>query len=546
MTTAPAACLWTAWIAATVLLCATAGKAASAPHKVWQVAKHCPRPAGAPKASDVVMRSLRLHPRNGKDPHDTMKALADFHVSRLAWAYIDDKAFIARVRATGRTFGGAASAPSYIKPPNDPHWFEKVVVLNLDSEPIIAPWKRAWNRTLWGCVNNPELERGYLEYLQRYIDAGAQVMQRDEPGANFLATRWGGCFCPHCIKAFRQFLADHTTSAQRRTLGIPDLDAFDYRSHLKASGAPVGDAFAGWKGGGELKRLFTEFHTQATIAFHTRTRKAIDAYAGRHVPISCNNGVHRWSPIELCFDWAFGELSYGNARPHFIHNAMQQAARRNRIQIVTMPKKGDYQNPREWHHRTRCTIATATACGGLCMVPWDVFMPRNAPRYFGTPEQYADLFGFIRANARLLDGYEDAAVAGKDLKESRYPEPPVEIIGGSGQVRAFVRARPAQPIAPAVIHLVDWSAQPKPFSLRLRKACFFGDARTSLRLLVPPPYDKAAHEKAEAEGDFAPLATDAQPHAQDEAASIRVEFPILRPWALLVLAPPRDATSTHK
>jgi hypothetical protein len=31
-------------------------------------------------------------------------------------------------------------------------------------------------------MNNPELERGYTAYLKKYVDAGAQIMQRDEPG----------------------------------------------------------------------------------------------------------------------------------------------------------------------------------------------------------------------------------------------------------------------------------------------------------------------------------------------------------------------------
>ena len=33
----------------------------------------------------------------------------------------------------------------------------------------------------------------------------------------------------------------------------------------------------------------------------------------------------------------------------------------------------------------------------------------------GKPEEYADLYGFVRANAEYLDGYEEAAVAGPGL-----------------------------------------------------------------------------------------------------------------------------------
>ena len=91
--------------------------------------------------------------------------------------------------------------------------------------------------------------------------------------------------------------------------------------------APVGDAYARWDGG-QVKQWFAEFQTQATVAFHRRTRNALDAYAGRRVPFSCNNGVRTWGAIERGFDWAFGELSYGHASPAYLHAAMRRAASR--------------------------------------------------------------------------------------------------------------------------------------------------------------------------------------------------------------------------
>jgi len=475
---------------AILLLSVAVADAAEPPRKLCEAAVPCRRAIGAPRASDVIMRTLRWHPANAKDTRDTMQALKDFHVTRLEWAYVDKKPLIEQVKASGRVFGGAASAPSYYKENREPDWFEKVVILNLQGEPIIAPWKRTWNRTLWGCINNAELERGYLEYLKRYVDAGAQVMQRDEPGANFNATRWGGCFCPHCVKAFRRYLAENTTPAERRRLGIADLETFDYRQHLKGQGAPVGDPFGRWDGG-QLKRLFVEFQTEATVAFHRRTRKALDDYAGRRVPVSCNNGVHRWTAIELSFDWAFGELSYSRARPDVLYVAMREAAGNDRIQVVTMPKKGDYNDLDQWERRTRQTIATAYATGGLCMVPWDVYMPRDAPRYFGTAQQYADLFGFIRASAQHLDGYEDAAAVGPGIDDKRLGQsPPLEVTGGSGRVFAFARARPGQPKARSVVHLIEWADEAEPFTLKLRTAAFFGDKPPAVKLLVPPKYDK--------------------------------------------------------
>ena len=43
-------------------------------------------PPGAPKAADVMMWSLKIHPTNGKDPYDTLAAARAFHVTRLDWS----------------------------------------------------------------------------------------------------------------------------------------------------------------------------------------------------------------------------------------------------------------------------------------------------------------------------------------------------------------------------------------------------------------------------------------------------------------------------
>ena len=499
-----------------------------------EVAKPRTLPEGAPRASDVLMRSLRLRPANAKDPHDTWKALNDFHVSRLEWAYISDKAFISKVVASGRRFGGAASAPSYLPPAGVEDWYGKVVIVDASGTPIIAPWKRAWTRTLWGCINNPVLEEGYLAYLKRYLDAGAQHMQRDEPEANALATRWGGCFCPHCMRGFREFLRRKTTPEQREKLGIGEIEAFDYREHVRKQGAPVGDAFGRWKSGGELKKLFIQFQTEATLAFHQRTRKALDEHAGRRVAMSCNNGCRTWGDVQMLFDWAFGELSYGHATAVQIHNAMQEATRRGRLQVVTMPKKGDTKDPEEWEHRTRCTLAMATACGGHCMVPWDVYMPKDAPRYFGTPKQYADLFGFIRGNARHLDGYEYAGAFGKGIQDTLYGKEPPLTLRAPDTVFAILRARPSQPNQPVAIHLVDWARGPKPFALTLAPERFLPQRAVEYRLLVPPPYEAKAHQEAERLKSYGPLVRSI---ALKPAADGALPIPALRPWGILVVEP---------
>lgn len=489
--------------------------------KLVEIAQPVQRPEGAPNASDVIMRNLRPHPRDANDPYDTMEAMEDFHVTRLEWTYIQDFSFINQVKATGRAFGGAvnnSSLHSDFKTGTD--WLERYAILDLDGNPVVAPHMRDWGERLHGCVNDSVFEEGYLAYLKEYIDAGADVMQRDDPNANYSATNWGACFCEDCMIKFRIYLEDHSTLQERESWGIYTLETFNYRDYLIARSAPVGDDFSKWDGG-KLKELFVQFQKGSTIDFHQRTRQAINEYVRQfkpegHVPMSCNNGVRRWFEIELEFDWTFGELSYSNASPEYLYSAMEKAIQYDRMQVITMPKKGNYDNLDAWELLTRQTIATTYSCGGLCMVPWDVYMPNDAPRYFGTPEQYADLYKFVRDHAEYFDEYEDAAFSMPYKNDQRYlTKLPIEFVTGE-EISTFARAKPGQVDAPIIVHLVDWSDSPEPFKVSLANDLFFGNYDLNVRLLRPgyselTPVIKTVGDRTE------------------------IDIPALTPWGLLVV-----------
>jgi hypothetical protein len=172
------------------------------------------------------------------------------------------------------------------------------------------------------------------------------------------------------------------------------------------------------------------------------------------------------------------------------------------------------------------------------MVPWDVYMPRDAPRYFGQPEQYADLFGFIRANARYLDGYEQAEASGCGVPVEQQAEAAAVRVIGNENVLVNVRAVPGNTEAPVVIHLVDWSQKPAPFELVLNPLRFFGDRPLQARLLRPAPYEPAAHQAADARRDYAALS---QELPLAEGRTVSFQIPALQPWGLVVVQAASEA-----
>lgn len=500
-----------------------------------QVAKPGETIPGVPRASDVCMRSLRPRPASAKDPHNTLDAIRDFHVTWLEWTYGNNRDFIRQVHDLGVTFGGALAAGSYQGDQAHEVWN----VRDREGNPVYATWMRAWKRpNPWGCANHPEFRAGHVRAALEAVNAGADVLQRDEPAQNKLAVKWGGCFCDYCMVGFNQWLEANADPAVLQRLGVTNFTTFDYRDYLRAKNAPIGDVFAKWPGD-ELKTYFERFQDDSAVAFSHWWREELNRLAGRVVPVSCNNGVQQWSDTELAYDYCIGELASSRATPELLYAAMHKAATLGKAQSVTMPlrRTGEQEAP-DWVRHTRQTIATVYATGGHIEMPWDTYLPTpDAQRYFGKPENYADLTAFVRGMAPYLDGYTDAFARGGEIMDDRWLDatPPVVPLTDAGEVFAFVRAVAGDQMAPVVIHLVDWREEPQPFGLSVSPLAFFGSRPLRFRLFTPVlPYDRAAHEQATRSGDFHSLVRETE---LAHGYVSKVDIPALGPWGMVVVEP---------
>lgn len=461
-------------------------------------------PPGAPKASDVCFSSRWKHPKDANDPHDTFKTAAAFHATRFVWVYTLDAAFAAEVKRRGY---GLQAAINSLVPDFPAETRERGRILDLNGNRVAAPWMRGWNG-YWGCVNSPEWRASYLAYAKKCLDIGADCLQMDDPPCNFAAVAWGGCFCEDCMAGFRDFLKANATAQTLKTAGVEDVTTFNYRAFLKQRKAPVGDAFARWDD--PLKKHFAEFQRESVAAFYAWVRPEMDKHAGRRVPISSNNYDARWSfPYDL-FDFGMAELPAKSATPATLCQKLQDAHRRGKAQVFTFVS--------EDKALTRKVIATCYACGGHLIVPWDVYMGSNAPRYYGKPEDYADLYRFVRDNAALFDGYEEAAVAVPGLKDARYSKlPPIEVVGSEDAI-ALVRAVPGEADAPVIVHLVEWAKTPSPLRLALQTRRFSAGGKLQAKLLRPGQ-----------EPLLLPV--------REEGAEAILEVPPLAPWGIAVVSP---------
>ncbi len=427
-----------------------------------------------PKLSDVCLRLFRLDAK-GLTAAQMLAAGSDFHITRGVWSYIEDESFIKSVQAKGWEFQGSLGMTLV-----DP----ALALRDRDNRPIGTngqsdkPPFRADNA-------NPEYRRLYLDRAKRLADLGVSSFQRDDPDEGFFD--WG---------------------KKGRRDAIPDAELFE---------------------------------------FHRWARTEIEKHAGRKLTFSTN--CHSDPLFMQVFDYRMTEVRFRTMdgtkeiiSPSRIREIGLTARKEKKLFVLT----GQEDVPAEDY---RWIWATSYATGNLYIVPWDQFQnvvldpvtrePRipwsKLPRIFIAQEKFADLTGFVRANADVLDGYEEAAVGGYDLQDARFgDDAPVRIEGGSGKLSAFLRAKPGDANAPVVIHLVE-RAQGAPTTLRLPTARFFGKNALKVTLRVPLPYDAALHAQAEKDKNYRSLIREITLTTATEGASTLVSVPALTPWGILVV-----------
>ena len=181
----------------------------------------------------------------------------------------------------------------------------------------------------------------------------------------------------------------------------------------------------------DADRFFREIHAEA------------DKIAGRPVAHSCNLAWNRsqfggeGEPVTRHFHFGVTEMVERIVTPKDLWTAARDATKRGKKIVYTGAKPN---NHRGWAKLavSRRLVAALYGLGQNAIVPWDMFGGVHQPRIFAKPEQLADLFGFIRAVAPLLEGYEEAAACIPGHAQADGDG--VVRLPGGGAVSAFVRA----------------------------------------------------------------------------------------------------------
>ncbi len=461
---------------------------------VEQAAKAAKMPAGVPNYGDVCMSSRWQRPMNANDPHDTLRDAAAFHATRIEWCYSFDAEWIKKVKAAGYFYGGTLNSCLADQWPSggEDLTYRLGRVRDIKGGFVTAPWMSMWTPApYWGCVNSPEYRKIYLDCAKAMIEAGADAIQTDDPTLNMSTLRWGGCFCEYCVS--------------KSAMSYIDL---------------------------EDPRQLTPFTESSVRAFLREMNEAIKKSTPTPIATSSNNFGGKWIMPYNMFDYGIAE--YDNPTPESIYVLASAVRELGKAQVITIRNEGLSLN--------RKTIALCYSTGINMLCPYDVYLrstTAGSERLFIQPHRIADLYGFVRANAHYLNGYEDAAAAGGDITETRYGgKKPLDVIYKG--MYGFVRAKPSQPDAPVVIHLVDWVGAKVPFVIKLNNANFFQGRAFDAKLIMPPAYNRELHEKAAKSKDYSALSITASLAAQTDTLTTTISIPPINPWAMVVLTPRID------
>lgn len=383
------------------------------------------RDTALPRRSDVCMSSRWWHPRDGNDPHDTLRDLAAFRASRLEWIYENRADRIRAVKDRGlrwiSTINGNDATPG-----------RPLSIRDFDGNFVVyshmVTWKQADGLPPGaGCVNNPGFQKQQLETISTALANGADGIQYDDWGSNvYVFGVSGDCLCEHCVAKFRTFLTAHHRREELAAWGVADPATFNYREFLAGQRDVKSQseylAFVRKSPADPLRVAYTRFQMFSIRDMLVRLQREIKerrTQDGLRPTLAVNNAIVQPSQQSIQFaaadlpDYYVFEGSDESVVGIFMYSKISEA-----LGKVSVMSPFPYEP-----HITRSSIALRYALGQLCLAPYDIWMhTSDVPRYFGTAEQYGDLFDFVRANEDLFDRYETVATVGITVDTAKAPD----------------------------------------------------------------------------------------------------------------------------
>ncbi|MFI4911920.1 MAG: NPCBM/NEW2 domain-containing protein [Sedimentisphaeraceae bacterium JB056] len=448
---------------------------------ISETAANQPQKAGI-KHGDILMRSLRVWPKDENDSRDTLKTAKEFKVDKIVWIYENTPEFNQKVRKAGIGIGTTMSDNAReswfgkLSESQASEFINKYTIRNLKGEQVIPKhFTHFSNGYTAHFVPDMTIEKWanvYIDYLTGLYNTGIETIHRDDPASTAWSPRCGGTFTDSAVEYFRNYLEDNYDIKQLKQWGVDDIKTFNVREHFLAMNAPTDNSLWQWRES-PLMRIYLDALQKANVDFFIKVRSEVEKATGMSIPWS-RNGVGAFDEIDKAFDFRIGEYQRHHSQPQTMLKMSRYAADAGKMQATISMVDGKWnEHPEEFVSETRKHIATAYAVGMIPLVPWCMYM-HQAPRYYGEVEDFGDLYHFVAANKELFNGHKLTCANGIDTlanlyswkpnKELIYPENSTRNIFNISKENVFAFLRENKDTGSKVIHLIDWNNKNESFT----------------------------------------------------------------------------------
>ena len=239
----------------------------------------------------------------------------------------------------------------------------------------------------------------------------------------------GACFCPHCTKAFAEFLRTKVSPQRLKECGVTSPDGFDYGAYLKGRGfTKIADFNRVIFGSPvNLGPEYLRFQYSRAAEFVGDVRKYAEQIVGHPLLLSVNAGVSDPKNLFVApyVSYFCGEVNHGTEElawgPKTNRDlepvwSFKLADAIGRFQACT-GSGGDwaYVDAQKMPGLVRMWIAQDYAFGHSLMAPvrqWAYTKEKGTHWYQSQPEDYAHLYRFVRRNSKLFDDYDAVGLIG--------------------------------------------------------------------------------------------------------------------------------------
>jgi len=345
---------------------------------------------------------------------DSIEVARAFGATRIEWVYTKEPGFVKALKEVAPWFGGAINA-------NGPLPSDDGMAKDFDGEVLAPPWMKAWSAK-WVTTTHPDTQQAIAKQISLALSMGANSIQVDD--ANFQyhgALYHGGDFNPSTLAGFNAFLETYKDQSKVKALGLLNFQG-TYRDYLKVR--------YDIKNAADYKRRYRSLpstplwlaYIQSTVDQHyMRLKRLVSAGRSNSVPLSINlltlTAPDETSALFHLAPFADYSMPETNITDFVTVASMGATARALRLGWVpSILPLSVAEN--------RAAIANLYAMGGQPVVPWDVYNGNDATgmpnRYYGKPQEYSDLYRFVRSHPELFNNLESTAVVGVVVSVNRY------------------------------------------------------------------------------------------------------------------------------